>query len=648
MPWHIWRQRPGRVRQTLDGASPSSASGPPAPGDREAIAKQVLHQVADGLAVPLVAVWLRDRRGRYRSWLLAAPSQEIRELSPQGLRSLPTVRRAMGEQGLEFASCESAPDIAQVCRLANFPAQAAFLLEPLHPTDATGALLAAKRTGPWSDSDRQTLRTVLSHAANRLLVLGGSPASGASRWPRMARPLTAQGDSGASGWLGLRRTRRIRSPSEPRSDEGPPGATAPLGEGAIGMPVASFGSSASSLEHAARTPAATGEEGLPASTSSTLRSLEASTTVDRPAAQPGKAKRSVGEREKPERNTLDQADRTLAAIRLACYGLAFDRLPWGVVLTDPQDRVVAANQLAADLLHHNAIPVGVPAATLFPDPPRLSYALRSIASDPAETETAQHILFEASRLRVDLHPIRHSLAGYAGTVILLYRQTTLPASNAFRLVPELAAAIRHPLANIGRYSELLRRERLGGERAVRLVGRIEANLSRLAVLLDALMAAVESCQQESPLPTSGIDVAKMVHSSISRVQPQFAEKGAELVVAIDEPLPVGSSEPRAAATIMDILLMNAARRSPQATPVRLEVASYRSGAEAGVLVAVTDQGPPPATGTFGILELDCELDNPAMALARLLSERYGAQAWAESYPDGARFCLRLPVRRGIS
>jgi signal transduction histidine kinase len=98
------------------------------------------------------------------------------------------------------------------------------------------------------------------------------------------------------------------------------------------------------------------------------------------------------------------------------------------------------------------------------------------------------------------------------------------------------------------------------------------------------------------------------------------------------------------------LLANAARHTPEGTPVRVRVA--RAGAEA--MVAVADRGPGiPATDLERIFERFHRVDEArsrmhggaglGLAIVRRLVELHGGQVWAESVEgEGATFTFTLP------
>jgi NtrC-family two-component system sensor histidine kinase KinB len=337
------------------------------------------------------------------------------------------------------------------------------------------------------------------------------------------------------------------------------------------------------------------------------------------------------------------------AERLSCYELAMEQMPWGVLLIDAQDKVVAGNAVAAQLLHTDRIPIGHEAADVFPDPPRALYALRSLAELAVADSTPQHVLFEQDRLRAEIHPLSYPVSGYIGAIALLHRQTTIPGPNAARLMPNITSGLKAPMASIAGYCDLVRRGAVKEDQVDRLMGRIDANLSRLRTMLANLMTAVEYDEEAEARPSAAVDVAEAIRAAVERSRAQFEEKGVQLEVDIGTPIPPASVDPRALARILDNLLMSGAQRSPQGARVmlRAQLTEPAQGRKE-IAVSISDAGPALAGSLLGAIELDAGRGEAVgLSIARLLAEHQGARAWAESDPRGTHFHLRLPIRRRI-
>jgi signal transduction histidine kinase len=218
------------------------------------------------------------------------------------------------------------------------------------------------------------------------------------------------------------------------------------------------------------------------------------------------------------------------------------------------------------------------------------------------------------------------------------------------MVAALTEALRAPMTSILGYSELLgRMSTLSEDQIQRYLRRIDANLGRMRVMLDNLLAALELART-AERPTAHpepVDIEAAVRSAIGRSQPQFGEKAVTVSLAVNGPLPQASADRQALDQIMDNLLAQAAHRSPQGGDVVVAANIRDDGAgQRAVVITVHDRGNPLAEGSTGVLEIDDGPRRPmALTVVRWLAERQGGRAWAESDAQGARFHVRLPVRR---
>jgi two-component system OmpR family sensor kinase len=247
---------------------------------------------------------------------------------------------------------------------------------------------------------------------------------------------------------------------------------------------------------------------------------------------------------------------------------------------------------------------------------------------------------------VEVAPLADPVLGYLGTVLVLHARTRAAAGVAGALVPALAEALRAPMTSILGYSELLNRmSSLTEDQVQRFLQRIDANLGRMHVMLGNLLTVMALLDADTPDSAEPVDVEAALRGAVGRAQAQFGEKGLVVSVAVDGPLPSASANPSAVTQIMDNLLAQAALRSPQGGDVTVEAAARDDGAgQRAVIISVRDRGSP--LPGAGVVEID---EGPsrqvALTVVRLLAERQGGRAWAENDARGARFHVRLPVRR---
>jgi signal transduction histidine kinase len=338
----------------------------------------------------------------------------------------------------------------------------------------------------------------------------------------------------------------------------------------------------------------------------------------------------------------------LLAAHVARYEQALARLPWGIVVADADDRIAIANPAAVGLLHVRQAPVGTAMVDAFPDADRMAYALHRARQRGPDTATPVVLQFESPGLQAELDPLWDPVAGYLGSVVLLRPRNPDAAGQVEALVPALADALRAPMTSILGYSELLSRmSGLSEDQVSRYLQRIDANLARMQTMLGNLLTVIEMGGDATADASEAVDVEATVRTAVDRARPQFGEKALDVNVAVDGPLPQASANPRDLTQILDNLLAHAALRSPQGGDVTVAAAVREdAGGQRAIVISVRDRGAQLVSGASGVVEIDEGQTRPvSLTIVRLLAERQGGRAWAESDSHGAQFHVRLPVPR---
>jgi len=216
------------------------------------------------------------------------------------------------------------------------------------------------------------------------------------------------------------------------------------------------------------------------------------------------------------------------------------------------------------------------------------------------------------------------------------------------LVPDIIEALQAPMDRIQSYRDLLARgSGLREEQVHRYLYRIDANLVRLQVMLDSLVAVLALQDQNPPAMAASIQVAPVLQAASDRAGPELEEKGLKVRLAIEEALQPAAADPRSLARIVDNLLVNASRRSPQGGEVTLRAApGDDSRLGGGLVISVHDWGARVADTGQG--EIDPVSDPAApvdLKVVRFLAERHGGRLWAEDCPAGTGFFVSLPSLR---
>ena len=561
----------------------------------ELVIAETLRAVAGELnAVPVVMA-LPEEPGELVAYSLTAPNGPLQCLGRLALGAHPTLARALVEGRLTLESVHLAADIQGLYTRLGLPARGPVLLQSISGGQPArrGVLLAGRARGRMHEADRSALERLARQATHRLAALDA--------------------DAEARGNL-----RRVLAALETQAE-------------AMTQLERSVGLLAGRIEH--------------------LEAAKAAPPVDTAAIATGAAAEA-------EARALSKTHAAQAALaeRILRYEQTLDRLPWGVMVADAGGRVAFANGAAAQLLHTAAIQTGGQFADRFPEPDRMNYALHRVqtaaeqgaaAGDGAEAPRVE-TAFDSPALRVELEPLFAPALGYLGAVAVLH-PATVEAAGVYRaLVPPLADALRAPMTSILGYSDLIAHgSGLNEDLVGRYVHRIDANLSRMQIMLGNLLMVLHIDNERTPLPAEPVDVERAVHDALDQAQPQFEEKAISVNLAIDGPLPNASANPLALAQIIDNLLVNAAHRSPQGGDVMVSASFQEAGGQRAVLISVYDRGTQPSGSTLGVVAIDETADPPPVGLTmvRLLAEQQGGKAWAESDPSGARFHVRLPVRR---
>ncbi len=195
--------------------------------------------------------------------------------------------------------------------------------------------------------------------------------------------------------------------------------------------------------------------------------------------------------------------------RVARFESAMLALPTGVVVTDSQGQVLFSNTMAERLLLR-PIQAGQPAAELFPDPPLVDQALHGALATPPAARAASATDLPGHGLRLLIHSLARPDGSIAGALLLLGQPPPQESPLPLDLVPRLAAAICAPMANLAGYSDLLaRREPTSGEQDQRWLERVDANLDRMRLGLNNLLAIVALAADKTG-PCGPLDPARLL------------------------------------------------------------------------------------------------------------------------------------------
>ena len=216
----------------------------------------------------------------------------------------------------------------------------------------------------------------------------------------------------------------------------------------------------------------------------------------------------------------------------------------------------------------------------------------------------------------------------------------------------LAHELRNPLAPIRTALHLVRRKQLPPEKVDRAVDLAQRQMSHLTRLLDDLLDVARITTGRVDLRIERADVAGLAREAVESVRPLMEKRRHRLSCAIPpEPLWL-DADPARIAQILDNLLSNAAKYTPDGGNISIDVA--RDGTDAVIrveddgigfrndsgeklfgLFARDDAGLHRSEGGLGI----------GLALVREFAERHGGSvtAHSEGPMKGSTFVVRLPL-----
>jgi signal transduction histidine kinase len=212
----------------------------------------------------------------------------------------------------------------------------------------------------------------------------------------------------------------------------------------------------------------------------------------------------------------------------------------------------------------------------------------------------------------------------------------------------VAHDLKGPLREIEGFSSLLKKrcEETGDPQVTHQLDVIRTSALRLTTMIDALLKYSRLEQQN--LPRSRFNVLEMLGGLIvdrfSRMQ------GPKPTIHVDLPFADLYGEPVSIRQAMVNLLDNAAKFSRHDTTPDIRIGGTRTATER--IIWVRDNGigfgPQDSAKIFGLFErlhqpADYEGTGVGLAIVKMVMEKHGGRAWAESTPDtGSTFYLAFP------
>lgn len=326
-----------------------------------------------------------------------------------------------------------------------------------------------------------------------------------------------------------------------------------------------------------------------------------------------------------------------------------------VIVTDAKGRVLRLNQAATDLLgaasSDQMILSSTPGGEKILNAIRMAVSMRHVGDGETETALLPMRIGKAQRsYRVRATPIRGPEDNLLGAVTVLEDVTELEAVDRFktRFLSVASQKLRDPLERLRLALYSLSRGYAGQMRPLQsdLVAGAEQEIEKMTDLMTDLIEVGELETGRRVMKIERIRPIIALRNAAARHQAEARKKKIEISIRAFEDLADIDADPRALRTILDNLLTNAIRYSPESGVVLIEATEIKDG----VQFFVSDNGPgiaperlPRIFGRFSS-EADGGGSGLGLALIRRLTESLGGQVSVESrLGQGTTFSFTLPT-----
>ena len=332
-----------------------------------------------------------------------------------------------------------------------------------------------------------------------------------------------------------------------------------------------------------------------------------------------------------------------------------DSINDGLLIIDRAGRLEHGNPVAQSQLGWSQVPLGQPLSQLLPQPTLEAQLNLTLAGQPTQQVTEDLYTDnhgEEHLLSKSLTPVSDEDGNILGAVMVLRDVTEQRAFERIRSEFVLRASheLRTPVTGMHMAFGLLR-ERLQlteSSREADLMQTLGDEMRRLLHLLDDLLDFSRYQNGLQSLNLQPCDIAVLLKDAARRFENKAASRQINLQVELHEELPLLNLDQAQLERVLDNLLGNALRHSPDAGQILLQA---RSQAEQ-LFISIEDQGEGIAYSQQNrIFEPFVQVGRRkggaglGLALCKEIIQLHGGRIGVSSSPgQGARFYLELPVQ----
>jgi len=267
-------------------------------------------------------------------------------------------------------------------------------------------------------------------------------------------------------------------------------------------------------------------------------------------------------------------------------GTIFGVMQDAILVVDAKLRVTLLNRAFRELFEIRDDSLGAPLIELVRD----ANIEEILAETFREREARRREMTVANRqMEMNAVPMTNDHDEITGAAVLFHDITELKRTDRMRrdFVANVSHELRTPLSILGGYIEtLLDNPKVSREELANALEVMERHSKRLGLLVDDLLTLAQLESGNSKLQMSDVDLAKLLAGVVRDWQKKFAKKQLKVIVDLAKPVPLIRADETRLREVLDNLLDNAVKYSPENGEIRLQV--ERHGEE--VVLGVSDNG----------------------------------------------------------
>src|SRR6266487_1963671 len=177
-------------------------------------------------------------------------------------------------------------------------------------------------------------------------------------------------------------------------------------------------------------------------------------------------------------------------------------------------------------------------------------------------------------MQVSAVPMKDDVGGMTGAVVLFHDITELKRTDQMRsdFVANVSHELRTPLSILRGYIEtLIDDPKSSSQERTRILEVMDRHSKRLGLLVDDLLTLAQLESPDSKLQLSEVDLPKLFGDVVSDWEKKFAKKGLKVVLDLAPDVPTIRADAARLGEVLDNLLDNAVKYSPQNGKIHLQV-----------------------------------------------------------------------------